>query len=107
MTGKRKWYRYTCDDGAVFAIDMDVSNSLIAGNVLALTGTRTLPRGIRPRFVTYSQSTGVLLRKIVLGRDVAASTLPLTFSEVVDGVLVVFRRRAITKEKEVKSTLRP
>lgn len=76
MAGSRKWFDYEADDSTLYAIEMDESNGVAAGNT-ALTSAAQLPlpRRMEPRHIiaewvnagTTGQGTGITRRKIVYG----------------------------------------
>lgn len=103
MTGIRSWYRYTADDGAVFAFSADKTNCQVVANVPATAGLYQRPVSMRMRFVTYKSTPGNLVRRIPLSTSVTPSLLPATFTDTVDGVVQTFKRGAITKEFVYKS----
>jgi hypothetical protein len=67
MSGSKSWFTYNADDGGIFAIQMDTGNAGLAGNVPAPLRTRTIPRGITPRFINYSSLDRKVVRKVYFG----------------------------------------
>lgn len=68
MSGSRRWFEYTADDNALFAIELDESNaeSNISGTRLCadlVAGTGLLPARARPRYVNTVLSTDSLQRR--------------------------------------------
>jgi hypothetical protein len=103
MTGVRAWYRYTADDGAVFAFSADKTNCQLMLNVPSTGPLYQRPVSMVMRYVTYKSTPGNIVRRIPLSTNVAVGTLPATFTDIVDGGITVFKRGAITKERVIKS----
>lgn len=64
--GSKRWFKYTRDDGVVNAIFADESNTELVNLVADTTGSvsalEPLPKGITPRQVVLSDSTGNITR---------------------------------------------
>jgi hypothetical protein len=70
MAGSIKWFIYTTDQGADFAIKLDESNTeaVNAGTqdyLNAGTVVNALPRNIKPRYIRVRSGDGLTTRKLV------------------------------------------
>lgn len=78
MAGSMSYQRYVSDNGQAYAILMDRSNALAVNASASATPanlpTITLPRNIKPRYAIYTDTSGLIKRKVVLltAADVAA-----------------------------------
>jgi hypothetical protein len=68
MAGSKRWFRYTTDEGSVYALNIDESNTELVNTVaeaqaIIVAGTRPLPRGINARFVMLSSDDNLVKRK--------------------------------------------
>lgn len=85
MSGSVRYYNYVSDNGQTYAILADKSN-IAAVNASGAAAPATLPtvkipRNIKPRYALFSDSTGLIRRKVPLLRasDVAALTGATSF----------------------------
>lgn len=89
MAGSIKWFEYTTDSGAVFAISMDESNGEAVGNpdyTGASTVTFKLPSNVKKRYARYGSVDGNTIRTIpVCNNDENVTTLPQTITGQVVG----------------------
>jgi hypothetical protein len=80
MSGSRKNFEYTANNGDVFAINMDESNGELVGNAdFSPTSTAKyfLPRNIKARYASYSSTDGNTQRRITVTDPMATTdTLP-------------------------------
>lgn len=78
MAGSMSYQRYVSDNGQAYAILMDRTNALAVNASASATPaslpTITLPRNIKPRYAIYTDTSGLVKRKVVLltAADVAA-----------------------------------
>jgi hypothetical protein len=76
MAGSLSWHVYKTDDGATWALKQDTSNAGTAGAAQSPINTRTLPRGVKPRYALYKSQDGLISKKLYVPTNVspAAST---------------------------------
>lgn len=99
MAGSIKWFEYTTDSGATFAISMDESNGEAVGNAdytTSSTVTFKLPSNVKKRYARYTSDDGLHQRVVPVGSNTAnVNTLPESFTAqavgIADGVLVRLR----------------
>lgn len=70
MAGSLKWFVYTADDGATFALKGDESNiEGVNGSTGDYDGTSTaiysIPRNLKPRYATYANIAGTIRKNVV------------------------------------------
>lgn len=70
MAGSRKWFVYTTDSGADYAIQLDESNTEAVNGaaqdfVSGLAATDAVPRNIKPREIFYQNSSGTRVIRCV------------------------------------------
>lgn len=67
MVGSRRWFSYTADDGADYAIQLDRSNTEAVNAVGAIAAPPDvgLPRTIKPRYGLYVSNDGLTVRRCV------------------------------------------
>jgi hypothetical protein len=100
MAGSIKWFEYTTDSGATFAISMDESNGEAVGNAdytTSSTVTFKLPSNVKKRFARYVSDDGNHVRNIPVSSNAAnVNTLPASFTaqavNIADGVVVKLRQ---------------
>jgi hypothetical protein len=86
MAGSLKHFKYTCDNGDVFAVLMDESNGEEVGNADfgptdAGVITYFLPRNVTPRKATYRTTAGTESATIIVTSNTATvSSLPSTIT---------------------------
>ncbi len=105
MAGSIKWFEYTTDSGATFAISMDESNGEAVGNADytdASTVTFKLPGNVKKRSARYASDDGNHVRVVPISSNTAnVNTLPASFTAqavgISDGVTV--RLRQFTGER--------
>lgn len=89
MAGSIKWFEYTDDEGATWAVQMDESNGEAVGNTDytdTSTATMQLPRNCNPRYARYVNAAGTIARNIIVTAATAnAGTLPSTI-DVLDAL---------------------
>lgn len=86
MGGSRKWFKYTCDNGDVFGVNMDESN----GEAISNTDfgplddgaiIYSLPGNVKPREAVYRTLDGLRSARIVVtDANDNLSTLPGTIN---------------------------
>jgi hypothetical protein len=90
MAGSIKWFEYTTDSGATFAISMDESNGEAVGNAdytEASTVTFKLPSNVKKRYARYSSDDGNHVRVIPIGSNTAnVNTVPATIEAQAVGI---------------------
>jgi hypothetical protein len=89
MAGSIKWFEYTTNDNATFAIRMDESNGEAVGNAdysATSTAVFALPRNIKPRMARYVSPDTLYTRLIpVTSPTASAGTLPATITAEISG----------------------
>lgn len=81
MAGSLKWFSYTTDDGANFAILADESNAELAGTGVDLGGGTSalygIPKTITPRYARYADATRTIVRKAIISVSGTNPTTPI------------------------------
>ncbi|MGC9423973.1 hypothetical protein [Vibrio sp.] len=81
MAGSRRNFEYTSDDGAKYLINMDEDWGELVSNPNPSSAKDFLPRNIRPRIASYTNTSGTSSRNIVICQaGVAVSSLPQTLT---------------------------
>jgi hypothetical protein len=102
MAGSLKWFPYTDDDGAIWALRLDESNTEACNGDVDYTGTPVLtnsvPRNVRPRFAVYASPDGarnlritILTPELYQGLAAATPIIPDPFAA--GGILRLVRQR--------------
>lgn len=110
MSGSKKWVRYSTDDGQLWALIRDESNTegavLADADVDIGTGDSTkyaVPRNVVPRFATYKSDTTVKFRKVTIPTrdlyDDLASDTPVSTSKTFAEDGETFRLQSLTPER--------
>jgi hypothetical protein len=90
MAGSIKWFEYTTDSGAKFAISMDESNGEAVGNADytdSSTVTFKLPSNVKKRFARYTSDDGHHARVIPISSNTQnVNTLPASFTAQAVGI---------------------
>jgi hypothetical protein len=95
---------YKDDDGNNVALLQDTSNATTAGAALAPLGTKTLARGIKPRYALYKSTDGLYSRRLYIPTAVSpAANLPSFVITTEAGTSVTVNFAGFVKEREVKS----
>lgn len=70
MAGSMKWVRYTADNGQVYSVRMDESNSIAGGFADQKSGesTNELPKGMVMRYVNVLHGATGTRRRLYLGK---------------------------------------
>lgn len=68
MAYSKRWFKYVDDIGSVYAINADESNTELVNlntdsQAVIAAGTKSLPRGIKPRHVMLQSDDGLIKRK--------------------------------------------
>lgn len=100
MAGSLKWFPYTDDFGAIYALQADESNSEAVNGALDYTGTPVLvdalPRNVKPRTAYYGTTDGLRVIKIpVLTPALYAAintTTPTIDDPITSGLTLVLLR---------------
>ena len=84
MSGSNRYFNYVSDNGQTYAIYADKSNVQAVNPSGASVGTLPtikIPRNITPRYALFSDTTGLIRRKVPLlkATDVAALTAATSF----------------------------
>jgi len=104
MSGSIAWYDYIADDATKFSLKQDSSNALTAGAALSAVGTRTLPRGMRPRYAIYKSQDGLYTRKLYIPTNVdPVAATPSFVITTATGTSVTVNYDEFVAEKEKKS----
>lgn len=89
MAGSIKWFEYTTDSGATFAISMDESNGEAVGNAdytESSTVTFKLPSNVKKRYARYGSADGNTIRTIPISSPSEnVTTLPQTITAQIAG----------------------
>lgn len=102
MAGGKSWFDYATNDGTAFAIFMDTTNGQAVANGAAAVGTRTLPRGVKPRVAVY-KAPGPYVKRIPVQSQAGLSGVPTTLTMEVPGGSAVFKLANVEGEKEKRS----
>ncbi len=90
MAGSIKWFEYTTDSGATFAISMDESNGEAVGNAdytELSTVTFKLPSNVKKRYARYTSDDGLHVRTVPVSSNTAnVNTLPASFEAQAVGI---------------------
>ena len=66
MSGSKRWFRYTADSGVNYGIFADESNTELintnANTTASVAGLTTLPKSIKPRFISLASIDGKVKR---------------------------------------------
>ncbi len=67
----RRWFRYNTDEGTVYAVNRDESNTELVNitsesQAIIAAGTKPLPRGITPRSIQIASADGLQKKLCVI-----------------------------------------
>lgn len=105
MAGSLKYFKYTTNGGADYALRMDESNGEAVGNtdlVSADLPIAALPRNIKPRYALYRSTDGLHTRKIpITANNVDLGDLTASFdipAPTVGGTAITVYRQSLIGE---------
>jgi hypothetical protein len=106
MSGSIRWFQYTTDGGVNYAVRGDKSNiqavNPSAAGTPANLPTGAVPSNVKARYALFSDSTGLIKRKVIIltASDLAALTPTTSFTPTGETVAV-----ALTSVRGEKITL--
>lgn len=81
MVGSKKYFQYETNDGTLFALLADESNTELAGGGVDLVGGTsvlfTLPGNVQPRYGRYVSADGLTVRKAYICNTTLTLTTPI------------------------------
>lgn len=103
MSGSLRWFNYISDAGTTFAILADKSNiAAVNPSGVAAPGSlpiSAVPRNIRVRYALFSDTTGLIKRRVPVLTPTDVSALSSTLSFVPQGETATVRLSSIRGEK--------
>lgn len=102
MSGSNRYFNYVSDNGQTYAIYGDKSNIQAVNPSGATVGTLPtvkIPRNITPRYALFSDTTGLIRRKVPLLRATDVAALNASTAFVPTGETATVTITAIRGEK--------